>query len=544
MDAEVTYLAVAIAVDAPKAVQDALGRAERAVADGARLVEWRIDGLALAPGAAEAARRLLAASPAPAIVTCRDKSEGGAYDGGDEQRASVLEAALRGDHPPRYVDIELATWRRSDALRLRIEAALDEGQGRDVRPSLILSVHDFYGRPPDLLRRVEAMTAEPACAVVKVAWRARSVRDNLEALDLLAERRKPTIALCVGRYGLMSRVLAPKFGGLLVYAADRAGAGTSLGQPTVRELRHRYGFDRVGPQTGVYGVVGWPVEHSLSPAIHNAGFAAAGHDGVYLPLRVPAEYEHFKATVGELVDHPRLGFRGASVTVPHKENLLRLAEDRGWAVDEQSRRVGAANTLSVAEDGSAACSNTDAPAVLAALCAGMGIEPPGLADMTVAVIGAGGVGRAVAAALSHAGADLTVFDMERWRVEALVKCLGGESTAAGAPARISAGAPQALTVGGFDVYVNCTPVGMAGGPAPDQSPLPEGVPLDARVTVFDCVYTPRRTPLIVQAEAAGARAISGVEMFVRQAAMQFEGWTERAAPEEVYGEEGTEGLRD
>ncbi|MHC4766378.1 MAG: type I 3-dehydroquinate dehydratase [Planctomycetota bacterium] len=537
MDTHVTFLAVSIAVRSGDEVPGALRRAEQALAGGARLVEWRVDGLAGQPEAASATAALLAGSAAPAIVTCRDEAEGGEYRGGDEPRAALYEAALLGEQPPRYVDIELATWRRSPSLRDRVGAALVESRRRrDVQPALILSVHDFDRRPPNLLQHVEAMTVEPACSVIKVAWRARSVRDNLEALDLLTERRKPMIALCLGPYGLMSRVLAPKLGGFLVYAADRPGAGTAPGQPTVGELRDRYGFDRIGPGTGVYGIIGWPVEHSLSPAVHNAGFAATGHDGVYLPLPVPGEYVHFKATVAELVDHGRLDFRGASVTAPHKENLLRFVGERRGEVDAHARRIGAANTLSVTGDGAVECLNTDAPAFLATLCAATALEPSGLAGTTVAVLGAGGVGRAVAAALSHAGAKVTVFDLVRGRVEALAAALHDQPTAAGAPAQVVAGMPQALSGDTFNIYVNCTPLGMAGGPGEGQSPLPDGVPLDAGVTVFDCVYAPKRTPLLAQAEAAGARAVSGLDMFLQQAAVQFERWTGTPAPLDVFSQ--------
>jgi 3-dehydroquinate dehydratase/shikimate dehydrogenase len=541
MGSDVTFLAVSIAVRARDEVTSGLARAERAVAGGAKLIEWRIDGLAGGDGAAKGAARLLAGSPAPAIITCRDESEGGKYGGGDETLGALLVALLLGDHPPRYVDVELATWQRSPALRQQLEAALEQTRQRDVHTSLILSAHDFDGRPADLIQRVEAMTTEPACAVIKVAWRARSLRDNLEALDLLAERRKSTIALCMGPFGLMSRVLAPKLGGLLVYASDESGAETAPGQPTVDELRHLYRFDRLGPKTRVYGVIGWPVEHSLSPAVHNAGFAAIDHDGVYLPLPVPPEYEHFKATVGMLVDHPRLDFRGASVTVPHKENLLRFIDERGGEVDELVRRIGAANTLSVADDGGLTCSNTDAPGMLAALCAAMDLDPPGLGGRSVAVMGAGGVGRAVAAALSHAGAQVTVFDLVRSQVDALTASLHGQRTATGGSAHVAAGTPELLAGGGFHIYVNCTPVGMVGGPAPDQSPLPDETPLDADATVFDCVYTPERTPLLARAEAAGARIVTGKDMFLRQAAMQFQAWTGEPAPAKVFAPTGRTG---
>ena len=107
----------------------------------------------------------------------------------------------------------------------------------------------------------------------------------------------------------------------------------------------------IGPETRVYGVIGWPVAQSRGPDIHNAGFAAVGHDGVYLPLPVAPEYEQFKATVGSLLGHDRLRFSGASVTAPHKGNLIRFVTEAGGVVDDLSAAIGAANTLMVDERG-------------------------------------------------------------------------------------------------------------------------------------------------------------------------------------------------
>ena len=165
----------------------------------------------------------------------------------------------------------------------------------------------------------------------------------------------------MGQFGLMSRVLGAKANALLVYAGCEPGAETAPGQLSIGELEKLYRFDSIGPGTAVYGVIRWPVAQSLGPLIHNAGFEAVGHDGVYLPLPIPAEYEHFKATVGSLVDHERLTFRGASVTVPHKEHLVRFVEERGGRVDELAGRLGAANTLIVSREGSLECIDTDAP---------------------------------------------------------------------------------------------------------------------------------------------------------------------------------------
>jgi 3-dehydroquinate dehydratase/shikimate dehydrogenase len=520
----VTLVAVSIHVAAGGDPEAAIAQAREAVAEGARLVEWRIDELAAEP---TTAAELVARSPAPAIATCRGRAEGGAFAGAPEERAALYEALAAAERPPRYVDVEFGAWQGSEALRRRLAEALARGRRADLHTSLILSLHDFQGRPADLLRRIEAMTAEPACDVIKVAWQARSLRDNLEAFDLLHERRKPTIALCMGESGLMSRVLAPKFGALLVYASGRAGAETAPGQPTVGRLK-TLGFDRVGPRTAVYGVIGWPVGHSLSPAVHNAGFESAGHDGVYLPLPVPPEYEHFKATVGSFLDHPRLDFRGASVTAPHKEHLLRFVTERGGAVDPAAGRIGAANTLWVDGQGSPCCANTDAPALVQALAGAGGPAPRNLAGARVAVLGAGGMARAAVAALGDAGATVVVFNRTQARAEALAAEFNGR------PGRVGAGRPGAAGCGCFDAIVNCTVVGMQGGPAAGRSPLPEGVPLDGRVTVLDTVYAPRRTSLLRQAELAGARTVGGIEVFLHQAARQFERWTGKAAPRDVF----------
>src|SRR5690606_23971351 len=153
----------------------------------------------------------------------------------------------------------------------------------------------------------------------------------------------------------------PKFGGFLTFATDshdtlreraRPLLSTAPGQPTIEQLR-KYRFDAIDRETRVYGVIGWPVEQSKSPALPNAAFDATGYNGVLLPMPIPPEYEHFKATVGSLIDHPHLDFRGAAVTLPHKQNLLRFVRERGGRTDELTERIGAANTLIVGSTGAA-----------------------------------------------------------------------------------------------------------------------------------------------------------------------------------------------
>lgn len=532
-----TFIVISILVEAVDDVSAVLDRARMAVSSGAALVEWRIDPIGEEPEAAAAVLRLVRESPAPCIVTCRSREEGGHFGGDDRDRISLLEAIGAAEHPPRYVDVELATYQRSRNLRQKVNLAVDHpSQVRDLQTGLILSTHDFAGRPADLMQRVEAMAAEPACRVIKAAWRARSLRDNLEAFDLLAERQKPMAAICMGEFGQMSRVLAPKFGGLLTFAADPDEGPTAPGQLTVGELRGVYRFDAIGRATKVFGVIGWPVTHSKSPQIHNAAMARVGFDGVYLPLPVPPEWEHFKATVGALVDHPKLDFTGASVTIPHKEHLVRFVEERGGVVEPFAAAIGAGNTLMVRPDGMLECANTDGPAVVGALACALAVEADGLRGLRVAVVGAGGAARAAAGALALAGASVVIFNRTIARAESLAERLRALRRADGSPVKVAAGKLDSLGCGCFEVVVNGTPVGMAGGPAPDESPLPDDMPLDDSVTVFDTVYSPRRTPLIREAQSRGARVIDGVAMFIRQAAMQFERWTGEAMPRAVIEE--------
>lgn len=535
-----SFLAVPLFVDAPDAVDDCLERARRAVERGARLIEWRVDALADDTDAAMHIARLVRESPAPCIVTCRPTSEGGLFDGDDTDRVSLFERLATGDDRPRYLDVELATYARSDNLRQKVNLAVaHDKQARDLETSLILSSHDFDGRPADLLQRIEAMTNEPACAVVKIAWFARSLRDNLEAFDLLTERHKPTIALCMGRFGLMSRVLAPKFGGLLTFAADRPAAGTAPGQPTLDDLVETYRFTKIGRETRVYGVIGWPAEHSKGPLLHNAGFEAVGHDGVYLPMPIPPEWEHFNATVGAMVDHPRLDFSGASVTLPHKEHLLRFVRKRGGRVDPLIDAIGAANTLVVDADGALHAMNTDAPAAIETLCEGMCARPADLHGMRAAVVGAGGVARAIVAGLVAIGVKVVVFNRSRDRAESLAADFHGRRFGDSPEAHVVVGENASLGCGCFPIMINATSIGMADGPEPDGNPFETlagdaDVPLDDSVTVFDTVYTPERTPLICEAEARGARTITGSGMFLRQAALQFARWTGKDAPIEQW----------
>lgn len=543
----------------------ALADAQAAHAAGADLVEFRIDEVFSGEPADEERERalilrLIAASALPCIITCRAAAEGGHYDGDDMARVSLYERLGTAhttdkniESPPRYIDCELDTYTRSANLKQKVNLAVAHpAQLRDLSTSLILSMHDFNARPADLTRRLLRARAEQAAAVIKLAFRCRSIRDNLELFDILAERDRPTIALGMGEFGLLSRILAPKFGGFLTFASLRPTSTTAPGQPTVAELLDLYRFRSIKYTTKVLGIIGWPVSHSRSPHVHNAGFDAINFDAVYVPLPIPADdsaagdseagYLNFKATVLELLHHPKLDFSGASVTLPHKQNLLRLAREQGWTIDEASAATGASNTLVVntpARGNTPASDirvlNTDAPALASSLADVLGPLP----NKRIAILGAGGVARAAAWALAHAGATVIIYARNIEKAQALVDSIApslSSSSGTQSSGRLIAAAWDSLPKACCHAIVNCTPIGMTGGPAPTASPITiaDLKSCEPDAVFMDTVYTPRQTPMLQQAAAANYRTIDGSTMFIRQAEAQFQAWTNQPPPQNLF----------
>lgn len=492
-----TLVCVPIAVDTP---EQALADAQHAQLAGADMVEFRLDAFIEEASQIDACVKLVADSPLPCIATCRPSWEGGEYEGDEPTRLALFERLSEAEHAPRYIDIELAT-----------KAKPNVGDG------LILSTHDFEGRPANLTRQLLQLRDSPA-AVHKIAFRARSLRDNLELFDILTQRDRPTIALGMGAYGLMSRVLAPKFGGFLTFASLKPETTTAPGQPTIAELLSLYRFKSITRTTKVFGIVGDPVEHSRSPAMHNAGFERVGFDGVYLPLPVAPGYESLKATLTELLASDSLDLMGLSVTMPHKENLLRLAREQGWAIDDLAGRCGAANTL-LRDSDTIRVMNTDGPAVVGCL------ERAGVEwnDAPVLVLGAGGMAQAAAFALADAGAIVHIHNRTAERARDLA------SKIENATHLDSLDNPPSMRA-----IVQCTPIGMAGGPAPGESPIPTDALSDA--AIVETVYHPRETPLVKAATARGLRVIDGLDVLVTQAAAQFRAFTGHDAPTDLFRE--------
>lgn len=496
-----------------------------AVAGGADAVELRLDFLEEWDEAGVVSLlKAVDAFGGEVIATYRVASEGGRYDGDEATRVSRLEFVGL-SRTIDYVDVEYEAWRASANIRQKIGLVCDvnDDSGRSRR-RLILSRHNFENTPFDVDTMLEVIGHEPA-HVLKIACKANNVVDALRVLDTLRRNAgvRPTIALAMGEAGLMTRILARKFGAFLTFASLEAAKESAPGQISLADMKGLYRWDAIDADTQVYGVIGCPVGHSMSPAILNAAFGKTGYNGVYLPFRVEPEAADFAAFIDGCVTRPWFGLRGCSVTIPHKQNLLRYVERRGGYVEPLTRRIGAANTLCIdpgeREDGTDArisAYNTDYRGAMDALLAGMRCTADQLDDVPVAVLGAGGVSRAIVAGLRDLGCAVTIYNRTREKATTLAAEFGAEARPFEERARHGAA-----------VVINCTSTGM--WPNVDESPMPaEG--LSGKPVVFDTVYNPIETRLLREAREHGCTTVDGVAMFVGQAAAQFERWTGQSAP--------------
>jgi 3-dehydroquinate dehydratase/shikimate dehydrogenase len=454
-------------------------RRKRDEVTNADLVELRLDTVR-DPNVAGA----LAGRKLPVVVTCRPEWEGGQFKGSEEERKQILRDALaRGAE---YVDIE---WKANFTDLLGTSA------GRRV----VISSHDFDGVPRDLVRRAHAMRATGA-EVVKIAVKTSQLRDCLPLLDLGAQiGRQGTVLIGMGECGLATRVLARKFGSLWTYAGDQR----QVGQLTPSDLVDTYRFRSLTESTDIYGLVGSPISHSVSPAMHNAAFAATRQDAVYLPFPA-ASAEDFVAC------GRALGMKGASVTIPFKVQLFDLVDE----VYSVARRIGAINTIK-AVDGRWVGGNTDAAGFLSPLR-----DRVELNGARVAVLGAGGAARAVAVALSSSNAQVTIYGRDVAKAQDVAMTASAASASLPPPP------------GSWDLLVNCTPLGMY--------PKSDGTPIESKFLtgrhVYDLVYNPTVTRLMKDAAKAGCQTIGGLEMLVAQAHEQFEWWTGTKPPAGVMRE--------
>ena len=460
------------------------------VEQGAELVELRLDYISSRVNI----QRLLKDRPCATVITVRREQDGGKYTGSEEARMIMLREAIA--NGVEWVDLE-------DDVAGKIP--------RFGKTKRIISHHNFRNTPENLRELHNKMKALDA-DIVKIATMANQPHDNLRVLEMMQESDCPTVGMCMGDIGTPSRILGPKFGAAFTYATFHHERALAPGQLSYDQMVNVYRHNNIGPETAVFGVVADPVGHSLSPQIHNAEFGAMGINSVYVPFRVPFD------VLGQFMeDVSRMGIKGLSVTIPHKEAIAKFLTK----VDPAVKGIGAVNTVLFKGD-EVLGYNTDYKAAMDCLESELGgIVAPGkpspLQDKRVLVLGAGGVARAIMYGLQRRGAKATIASRTKSRAQFLADNFGGKCVEW-----------SARHVTG-DIIVNCTPVGMH--PNVDESPFNKSN-LKPNMIVFDTVYNPESTLLLKEARAHGCRIISGVELFVKQAKLQFFLFTGKEANED------------
>jgi 3-dehydroquinate dehydratase / shikimate dehydrogenase len=447
--------------------------------NGAQLVELRVDYIRRAVGL----KRLLAERPCPAVIACRRPKDGGKWRMTEADRVILLRTAIA--EGADYVDIE-------EDIAGQIP--------RFGKTKRIISYHNFHETPNDIEQiRDRMLRLDPD--IIKIATTANRPHDNTRVLRLIKGAKVPTVAFCMGEMGVPSRILCKRFGSPFTYASFHSERILAPGQLSYTEMLERYHFDSINSETVVLGVIADPVAQSLSPLIHNANIRKLGVNMVYLPFRVPRdELESF------INDCPELSITGLSVTIPHKESVLRSIN----ALDEDVAGIRAANTL-VFKGSSIYGFNTDCRAAMISLSRAderEGIEvskEKPFAGRRALVLGSGGAAKAMTFGLIRGGATVMICSRNTRKAEQMAMHFGCSTADWMARNSIET-----------DYIINCTPMGMF--PDMDESPI-ERDSLKSDMIVFDTVYNPEQTLLVKYAREAG------VDMFVRQAAMQFKLFT-------------------
>ncbi len=480
-------------------VEKLLQHARHEVAEGERFFEFRLDYLPDPYKGVAAIRKFLEEYPdASILATCRRHQNKGRFNGSIEEQVKILEKAI--DAGAKAVDVEIES---AENVAAKLETLRS-------RSCLIVSYHNYETTPAmeTVARRMMKYTAD----AYKLVTTARKPSDIYRVLSLAkAHPRSHMVLLAMGEVGFPTRILSPAAGGLYTYAAPNAAEGTAAGQMSAKTLRNLYRIEKFTKAAKIYGVIADPVRHSISPAVHNRAFQHKRMDAVYLPFLVhPPHLKDF------FVLAEKMNISGVSVTIPHKQKVMRYLQ----AIDPLARRIGAVNTV-WRKAGKWRGTNTDAEGVTVPLS-----KHVRLAKSTVLVVGNGGAARGAAFALLDAGAKLAIVGRNPDRVRALAKICNAEPLLR-----------EQLEGRHFDAVVHATPLGMF--PHVDESFFQDEIPGEV---VFDMVYNPIETKLIKMAKDQGKQIVPGLQMFLEQAAHQFEIFTGENAPRAIMERAALEAL--
>jgi 3-dehydroquinate dehydratase/shikimate dehydrogenase len=424
------------------------------------------------------------------LYSIRSRSSGGHFAGSrQERRQRLLEAA-----------------QSYDLIELEADGDLDDELLNAIPTQRRLI--SWYGRADDApaLKAQFDRLSSVAARFYKLVPVTESYGGELRALAFLSSlRRSDTIIYTNGLLGFWNRLLAIRLGSPLIYGLA-GGERRTEGEPTVNQLIDDYGLPEFSPVTEIYGIVGNPVFHSLSPRLHNAAYCRLGRPALFVPLRVDSFGDFWREVVeGGVLESFGVSIKGLTVASPHKESALLEA----GAVSTMARRANAANILTRV-NGHWRADTTDPQGVVNVICE-RGILING---RRAAVVGCGGAGRAVAAGLQRAGAEVTLVNrgMERGRLA--VELLN-----------LSFVTLSSFDVDGYSLIVNATPVGR------DDDAQPFGTDkLREGAVVVDLVYGAKPTPLMTSARSIGCVAADGRDVLLAQVLRQFKLMTGREMP--------------
>jgi 3-dehydroquinate dehydratase/shikimate dehydrogenase len=430
------------------------------------------------------------------LATCRRILGGGKLEGGAEAELYWLTQAREAGC--RWCDLEIETLR---------ELPNQSARAYPLPKNILLSFHDFDRTPPRPLKLNHTRHGE--ADAFKVAVKARTLTDSIRVLKM-AQGSRDMVAVPMGEVGLPARLLALREGSALAYAP--VSAATAPGQVSLHDFKRLYRADSATRTTAICGVIGNPIAHSLSPLLHNTGYLAAKRDAMFLPFLVD--------NLGEFVKTiPEFGLRGISVTIPHKQSIMKYLDD----CEAMAERIGAINTVVVAKNGKLRGSNTDYLGVLRALQGKVQLR-----GARALIFGAGGSARAAAFALVNARAEVLICARREAAARSLARACGAQVIAR-----------RHLASACFELIVNATPVGMH----PNEGVSPLSAKELGSPFVMDLIYRPMQTELLRIAARKRIGVISGVEMFLAQGFAQWELFMGQQAPEAAMRRAVLERLR-
>ncbi|XP_047152462.1 bifunctional 3-dehydroquinate dehydratase/shikimate dehydrogenase, chloroplastic-like isoform X1 [Vigna umbellata] len=497
-------------------VEQIVNNMKHAKAEGADTVEIRLDCITSFHPLLHL-KIILQNKPLPVLIANRKKWDDSLSKGDDSMLLEALQLAL--ELGADFIEVEL-----KDASCL--PTLLEHKGNHNSHGKIIVSCYVDDITPPqeELLQLVARMQATGS-DIIKLVTHAADITELTRIFSLFPHCQNlqvPLIAYSCGERGLISQLLCPKFGGFFVYGS--LAGNPILGIPSLDSLKEAYKLEDVNEDTKVFGLISKPVSHSKGPILHNPSFRHVNYNGIYVPMFVDDLKEFFST-------YSSPDFSGFSVGIPYKEEVLRFCDE----VHPLAQSIGAVNTIIRRPgDGKLVGYNTDCEAAITAIedaliehgCNDGGASlGSALAGRLFVVVGAGGAGKALAFGAKSRGARLVIFDIDFDRAKSLACAVSGEAQLYKELVNFE---PEKGAI-----LANATPIGMH--PNTDRIPVAEST-LEHYLLVFDAVYTPRRTRLLKEANAAGATTVGGVEMFLRQAIGQFNLFTGLEAPKEFMRE--------